>query len=436
MAAFLASDNWYDLRDLSNLSSAILEGLDKILPFGVVYVVAAVIGFVASFLIFVLPTQLYLGVYGERKIIGRMQSRYGPNRAGPFGLLQPIADAIKLLTKEALTPTAADRAVMYIAPILFVMPAVLMFAVIPFGPTDKDTGDGMVFANIPVSLLYFLAITSLPVLSMFMAGWSANNKYSLFGAMRIVSMVISYEVPLVTALLTAVVISSGSPVDGLPSNGLALQGMVEWADEYKMWIGIFSPVALVLYFICVSAELNRTPTDIAEAESEIVAGYLTEYSGMKWGLFYGMDIGYALGASAFAVTVFLGGWSLFGLEEFIPPWLIFIGKTYLFYSLFIWTRGTLPRLRADQLMAFAWKFLLPVALFNLIIIATERMLWRENDYEKGLVWVFAIANIVISIALIWAWAKFMGYNRTKTPVRPRLVKNAGGFIPVTPEAKQ
>lgn len=436
MAAFLASDNWYDIRDLSNLSSAILDGADKILPFGVVYVLAALIGFVASFLIFVLPSQLYLGVYGERKMIGRMQSRYGPNRAGPFGLLQPIADAIKLLTKEALTPTHADRVVMYIAPILFVMPAVLIFAVIPFGPTD-DEGNGMVFANIQVSLLYFVAITSLPVISMFMAGWSANNKYSLFGAMRVVSMVISYEVPLVTVLLTAVVISSGTP-PGLDVgfNGLALQSMVEWADHYKIWIGIFSPITLAIYFICVSAELNRTPTDIAEAESEIVAGYLTEYSGMKWGLFYGMDIGYAIGASAFAVTVFLGGWSLFGLEEIIPPWLIFIGKVYLFYFLFIWTRGTLPRLRADQLMAFAWKFLLPVAIFNLIIIATERMLWSDQDYEKYLAWVFAAINIVISIALVWGWSKLMGYNRAETPVRPRLVKEAGGFIPVGSEGKQ
>jgi NADH-quinone oxidoreductase subunit H len=310
------------------------------------------------------------------------------------------------------------------------MPAVLLFAVIPFGPTDEN-GDGMVFANIQVSLLYFIAITSLPVLSMFMAGWSANNKYSLFGAMRIVSMVISYEVPLVTALLTAVVITS-NPV----SNGLALQGMVEWADHFKIWVGIFSPIAFVLYFICVSAELNRTPTDIAEAESEIVAGYLTEYSGMKWGLFYGMDIGYALGASAFAATVFLGGWTLFGLEQWVPPWMIFIAKTYLFYSIFIWTRGTLPRLRADQLMAFAWKFLLPIGIFNLLIIATERMIWAENDYDEYLAWVFAAVNVVVSVGLIWAWAKFMGYNKTATPLRPRLVKNSGGFIPVGSEGKQ
>ena len=175
-ARFLATDNWYDIRDLSNISSAILDGADKILPFGIVYVLAALIGFVAAFLIFVLPSQLYVGVYGERKLIGRIQSRYGPNRVGPLGLLQPVADAIKLLTKEALTPATADRAVMYIAPIIFVAPAVLMFAVIPFGPTDSE-GNGMVFANIPVSLVYFLAITSIPVIATFMAGWSGNNEY-------------------------------------------------------------------------------------------------------------------------------------------------------------------------------------------------------------------------------------------------------------------
>lgn len=420
-ASFLASDNWYDIRDLSNISREILEGADKILPFGIVYVLAALLGFVASFLIFVLPSQLYLGVYGERKIIGRMQSRYGPNRVGPLGLLQPIADAIKLLTKEALTPTQSDRLVMYVAPIVFVMPAVLIFAVIPFGPN-------MVFANVPVSLLYFMAITSLPVIAMFMAGWSANNKYSLFGAMRIVSMVISYEVPLVTCLLAAVLITSNPDF-----NGLALQDMVLWSGEFDMWVGIFSPLALVIYFICVSAELNRTPTDIAEAESEIVAGYLTEYSGMKWGLFYGMDIGYALGASAFAATVFLGGWTLFGLEEWVPPWMIFIGKTHLFYFIFIWTRGTLPRLRADQLMAFAWKFLLPLAIFNVLIVATERMIWSEQDYEKYLVYVFAAVNIVLAGVLIYAWARFMGYKPENTPTRPRLVKNAGGYIPVGSE---
>lgn len=413
MIEFLATNNWYDLRDLSNISRVILEGVDKVAPQGVVYVLAPIIGFVASFLIFVLPSQLYVGVLGERKIIGRMQSRLGPNRVGKFGVLQPIADAIKLLTKEALTPKGADRAVMYLAPIVFVMPAVLLFAVIPFGPR-------MIITDIPIALIYFLAISSVPVLASFMAGWSHNNKYSLFGAMRIVAMTISYEVPLVLALLGVV----------LFTHTLSLQDMVYWQKDFNIWVIFLEPLAFAIYFICVSAELNRTPTDIAEAESEIVAGYLTEYSGMKWGLFYGMDIGYALAAAAFGSTVFLGGWSFFGLDQWVPPWMILIGKTHLFYFLFIWTRGTLPRLRSDQLMEFAWKFLLPMALANLVLVATERMIWVENDFGKGIVYVFAVINIAAAAAVVYWWARFLNYRPERMPTKPRMVRDARGYVPI------
>ena len=420
LLAFLASKNWYDIRDLSNISRVILEGLDRLLPSGIVYVIAVLLGFVASFLIFVLPSQLIVGVYGERKIIGRMQSRLGPNRVGPKGLLQPIADAIKLMQKEALTPKFADKAVMWVAPIIFVAPCVLLFAVIPFGPN-------MIIADIPVALLYFLAVSSIPVLAAFMAGWSANNKYSLYGAMRIVAMTISYEVPLVMALM-GVVLFTGT---------LSLQEMVLWQKSNDIWVVFLQPLAFAIYFICVSAELNRTPTDIAEAESEIVAGYLTEYSGMKWGLFYGMDIGYAIAASAFAATVFLGGWSFFGLDKYIPPWAIFIGKTHLFYFLFIWTRGTLPRLRLDQLMTFAWKFMLPVALINLVVVATERMLWQEltdGKLTQGYLYLFAIINIAMAVAIVYAWARMLGYSpKDETPMRPRLFNDARGYVPVVSE---
>ncbi len=410
----LVSDKWYDIRDLGNLSGAILDQLDKVLPYGLVYVIAILIGFIASFLIFVLPTQLFLGVLGERKIIGRIQSRYGPNRVGPFGTLQPIADALKLIQKEALIPTAADRWVMLIAPVVFVAPAVLLFAVLPFGPN-------MVIADIPVSLIFFLAVSSLPVLGAFMAGWSSNNKYSLFGAMRIVAMAISYEVPLVMGLL-GVALLSGT---------LSLQGMVFWQKDVHLWMVFLQPIAFVVYFICVSAELNRTPADIAEAESEIVAGYLTEYSGMQWGLFYGMDIGYALAAAAFASTVFLGGWSMWGLEEYVPSWLIFGIKTQLFYLLFLWTRGTLPRLRIDQLMAFAWKFLLPLALLNLLIVATEKVIWTQQELGDGIVFLFAPVNIALSAVLVYAWARLNGYRPENTPKKPRMVKDASGYIPVS-----
>ncbi|MEO6397091.1 MAG: NADH-quinone oxidoreductase subunit NuoH [Tepidiformaceae bacterium] len=411
---FLVTNNWYDIRDLSNLSRLILESVDKVAPHGLVYILAPLIGFVASFLIFVLPSQLIVGVYGERKIIGRMQSRLGPNRVGPFGLLQPIADAIKLMQKEALTPATADRAVMWVAPVIFVAPAVMVFAVIPFGPR-------MVLADIPVSLLYYMAISSIPVIAAFMAGWSHNNKYSLFGSIRVVAMTISYEVPLVLALLGVVVFT----------HTLNLNEMVGWQKHFDIWVIVLQPLAFVIYFIAVSAELNRTPTDIAEAESEIVAGYLTEYSGMKWGLFYGMDIGYALAAAAFGATVFLGGWSLFGLDKWIPTWLIIIAKTHLFYFLFIWTRGTLPRLRSDQLMAFAWKFMLPVALLNLAVMATERMLWKEADFEQVYLYVFAAVNIILSIAVVYFWARFLGYRPENTPTRPRMVRDTRGYVPLS-----
>ncbi|KAA0238036.1 MAG: NADH-quinone oxidoreductase subunit NuoH [Dehalococcoidia bacterium] len=413
MPAFLITNNWYDFRDLGNLSGKLLDLLDDALPFGVVYVIAALLGFVASFVIFVLPSQLFVGVYGERKLIGRIQSRYGPNRVGPFGLLQPIADAIKLMQKEALTPTSADRALMYLAPIVFVAPCVLLFAVIPFGPN-------MVFADIPVAIVYFLAVSSIPVLTTFMAGWSHNNKYSLFGAMRVVAMTISYELPLVLGMLGVVLFTAT----------LGLQSTVLWQKEMDIWLVFLQPLAFAIFFLGASAELNRTPTDIAEAESEIVAGYLTEYSGMKWGLFYGMDIGYAIAAAAFGVTVFLGGWTFFGLEKWVPPWLIFIGKTYLFYFLFIWTRGTLPRLRIDQLMTFAWKFMLPIALLNLVIVATERMFWVEEKADDSIVYAFALINIIAAAAAIYGWSRALGYRPENTPQKARLVSEAGGFVPV------
>jgi len=409
----LVTDHWYDFRDLGNLSSRLLESLADVLPQGAVYVLAAVIGFVASFVIFVLPSQLFVGVYGERKLIARVQSRYGPNRVGPFGLLQPIADTIKLMQKEALTPKSADRALMYAAPALFVAPCVLLFAVIPFGPN-------MVFADTSVSLLFYVAISALPVISAFIAGWSHNNKYSVFGSVRMVAMAISYEVPLVLGLL-GIVLFTGT---------LSLQGITIWQKELDIWLVVLQPIALAIFFIGVSAELNRTPTDIAEAESEIVAGYLTEYSGMKWGLFYGMDIGYALAASAFAATVFLGGWTLFGLERWVPPWIIFIGKTHLFYALFIWTRGTLPRLRIDQLMGFAWKFMLPLALVNLVMVATERMFWVEQAADDSVVYVFALVNIVAAGALVYAWSRILGYRPEDYPTKARLVETAGGYVPI------
>jgi NADH-quinone oxidoreductase subunit H len=214
------------------------------------------------------------------------------------------------------------------------------------------------------------------------------------------------------------------------ARSLSLQEIVLWQKEFDIWLIFVQPLAFGIFFICTSAELNRTPTDIAEAESEIVAGYLTEYSGMQWGLFYGMDIGYALASSAFASTLFLGGWSMWGLDQWVPPWLIFILKTQMFYLVFIWTRGTLPRLRIDQLMTFAWKFLLPLALINLLIVATEKVIWTQGELDDAIVFAFAAVNIVLAVALVYAWTRLMGYRPGRVPTKPRLVNEATGHVPV------
>ncbi|MFQ5880555.1 MAG: NADH-quinone oxidoreductase subunit NuoH, partial [Dehalococcoidia bacterium] len=332
---FLAE--WWDLRDIGNAVGAFLNWLsERGVPGWLPFFVSGLIG-VLALVLWLLLSQLAF-VWIERRLIGRIQVRLGPNRVGPFGLLQPLADAVKLLTKEAITVRAADRWVFWLAPVAVFLPAMLAFAVIPFGPR-------MVLADLNVGVLFVIAVGSLTAITIFMAGWSSNNKYSLLGAMRNVAMFISYEVPQVLALL-AVTVFAGT---------MSLSGIVHWQDGFNTWLIFLQPLAFVVFLIAGTVEVNRTPTDIAEAESEIVAGYHTEYSGIKFGFFYAAEYFAAFAVSAIIVTLYLGGWTAWGLEEWVPGWLLFLGKLYLTFFLFIWTRGTLPRLRIDQLMAFAWK---------------------------------------------------------------------------------
>jgi NADH-quinone oxidoreductase subunit H len=271
----------------------------------------------------------------------RFQARRGPNRWGPFGLLQPIADLLKLITKEDLMPTAADKIVFTIVPIVMLMSLLLSLAVIPFGRNTY-------LVNLNIGVLYFVAVGSISTIAIFMAGWSSGNRYAVFGAMRGVAMLISYEIPLV----------------------LSLAGVVKVVEVQTLPLIVVQPLGAFLFLMGISAELNRTPFDIMEAESEIIAGYHTEYSGIKFALIQAAEMAGVLAASAMLATLFLGGWSgPFLSGELGSLW--FLLKLGFFVFLFIWIRGTFPRLRIDQIMAFAWKFLLPLALINLLATAVE-----------------------------------------------------------------
>jgi NADH-quinone oxidoreductase subunit H len=406
--------SWYDFRDLSNAIERLLSWLQDVGPDWLVYVVSAVIGGTAIFL-FVAATAI-ANIWIERRVVARIQVRRGPNRAGPWGLLQPIADMTKLMQKEALIPRAADPIVFLLAPILVFAPALLVWGVFPFGK-------GMTFIDLDVGVLYIIAVTSVTTIVLFMAGWSSNNKYSLLSAMRVIAMLLSYEIPLVLALL-GVVLFAGT---------MSLSGIVAWQQDMRVWLFLLQPLAFVIYFVCATAEINRTPTDIAEAESEIVAGYHTEYSGIQFGLFYAVELVNAMAVSSIVATLFFGGWWLFGLDRWIPGWLIFIGKMYFFYALLIWARGTLPRLRIDQLMAFAWKFLLPLSLINVMLGALEVLLWVEYDLSAGLVLpIFSAVNLSLAVVLVFGWLRLVSLPFQQLPSRARLVHDIAVPAPGAP----
>lgn len=284
----------------------------------------------------------------ERKVIGRIQDRYGPNRVGKFGVLQPVADVVKLLMKEDLRPLLADRSVFFVAPIIVLVPSLLMFTVIPFG-------DGMAIADINIGLLFILAVGSIPTIGIVVAGWGSGNKYSVLGGMRAAAQMVSFEVPLILALVSPVlIVGSLSMADIVNSQG-GFWGLG--------WLIFAQPVAFVVYFIAGIAEVNRSPFDLPEAESELVAGFHTEYSGIRFALFFLAEYMEAFAVAAIAATVFLGGWQ----GPVLPPYIWFIIKAFGLFIVMIWIRGTLPRLRIDQMMSFCWKVLVPVALANLLI---------------------------------------------------------------------
>ena len=398
---------WYDFRDLNNLQRLITEWIAEWGPDWLASIVTGVLG-ALGILAVIGPTLLIL-IWVERKVISRFQQRYGPNRVGPKGLLQPVADAVKLILKEQLAPRSADKLIFFLPPVLIFVPGILIWGVLPFGPR-------MSVADLNVGVLFLLAVSGTAVLVIFMAGWSSNNKYALLGAMRAVAMSISYEVPMVLALLTLVVFSGTMSVNGI----------VEWQQQEDVIFILLFPLSAIAFFFAASAELNRTPADISEAESEIVAGYHTEYSGMRFGLFYAIELGNTLVVSGFIATFFLGGWWLWGLDQWVPSWIILLAKTAAVYFLLIWTRGTLPRLRVDQLMGFCWKALVPATLLFVVVAFVERTLLISEGWDTTVALpIMAVFNIALTLGAITLFARV---SRPAALRRPARIRMAGSEI--------
>jgi NADH-quinone oxidoreductase subunit H len=345
---------------------------------------SALISVVALLLVF--PSLFALTTVLERKGLGRIQNRYGPNRVGPWGFLQPLADGLKALTKEDLIPRAADQWVHLLAPLVLVVPAFLALAVLPMG---RD----LVAVDMDAGVLFFFAVGAATELSVFMAGWSSRNKYSLLGAMRAIAQMISYEVPLILSAASVIMVAGS----------LSTVAIVEAQAGYSGWLPqwfVLTPwgfAGFILFLIAATAESNRSPFDLPEGESELIAGYYTEYSGFKFALFF---LGEYLGmfaTSGLAITLFLGGWHApLPFLEWIPSYAWFFGKMLGLICLFIWVRGTLPRLRMDQLMNFAWKFMLPMALLTIIVAGTWRLM--TPGWERWLVCAIALAGPYVLLA--------------------------------------
>ena len=315
--------------------------IDIALAFGKIAVIFMVILLLAAYL-----------VLAERVLLGRIQERFGPNRVGPFGLLQPIADGIKMLVKEDVKPAGADKWLFYLAPAMAAIPAIMIVSLIPFGAQLTLFGRpvGMQVVDLNVGLLLFIGFSSIAVYGVALGGWASNSKYSLLGSVRGLAQLISYEITMGLSLVPVVMLARSFQLS-------------EIVDAQKTgWFILYQPIAFLIFLISIVAECRRIPFDIPEAEGELVAGFHTEYSGLRFGLFFVGEYINIIVLGGLAATFFLGGWH----GPLLPPVLWFLIKALAFAFLFIWLRGTLPRLRYDQLMHFCWKVLTPVALLNIL----------------------------------------------------------------------
>jgi len=342
---------------------------------GLINIVLALLG-VLVIAVFVLLLDVFL-VWVERKVVARFQDRLGPNRLGPFGLIQPIADVIKLLIKEDITPRGADRIIYNLAPILAFATVITLWAVIPFSHS-------LIGSDLNVAVLYIVAVGALGTLGIIMAGWASNNKFALIGAFRTVSQVVSYEVPMVISLLIPVILA----------HSMSIQDIVY---SQNIWNILLAPLAALIIFITAIAELGRAPFDLIEAESEIVAGFNIEYTGMKFGLFYAGELLHALTMGALFSSLFLGGWRGPFVDQ-IPILGVFylLLKSFLIYWAIMWVKYSMPRIRIDHLLNFGWKFLTPLALVMVLVTAI-----LDKAMENMSTLVYTSGMLAANIIIIW-----------------------------------
>jgi NADH-quinone oxidoreductase subunit H len=337
-------------------------------------------------------------IWAERKLVARIQDRLGPNRVGPYGLLQTIADALKLLTKEVLIPAGADRLIFQMAPLLVVASVIGVWAVMPLAP-------GLIGSDVNVGLLYVVSVGSIGILGIMMAGLSSNNKYALLGAFRTVAQMVSFAVPLIFSLLVPTLLAGS-------------MGMAEIVEAQEgVWFIFLAPLAALIFFVSSIAEVGRAPFDLMEAESEIVAGFHIEYSGMAFGMFFVGEFVHAFTISALTAVIFLGGWRGPGAEAFPLRGLVyFLLKASIMFFVVIWIRGTFPRIRIDQMNAFNWKFVTPLALVVLMVTAVVEKLSTELDWPRLL--VHSTANLLMVIGTLMILRAQAASARRRLEVAP------------------
>ena len=384
--AFLQPDVTSFLDQIFVLAKQRLLGLLHGAPDWVLQIASSLLNIIALLTVFL--TLFALMSLFERKILARIQNRFGPNRVGPFGLFQPVADGIKMLIKEDIVPARADKVVHFLAPILLAATAILALGIVPYGRN-------MTPFSIDGGILFFFAVGSTTELSVFMAGWGSNNKFSMLGAMRAIAQMVSYELPLIITVLPVVMVVGSLTPDAI----VAAQGGYSFGFVPHWFVCTpWGLVAFILFFVSGLVESNRTPFDVPEGESEIVAGHMTEYSGFKYAIFFMGEYLGMFAVSGLAVTLFLGGWHApFPFLELVPSYLWFFAKLGVLLFTFIWVRGTLPRIRVDQVMGFAWKFMLPMAFTCLVAAA----IWHYQGRRfAGSFWSLGLI-VVVYLALSW-----------------------------------